>query len=170
MGRIAQKFKPIAYRRKLLKADAKKLRGALDLMEEKSAAWRTKLPKGHAVGFACHESFGTGVACAVDVSIENKRPKIHRVTVAVDLGLAVNPLTIESQFQAGVAFGVSQLMAKGAITLKDGRVEQRNFDDYTPPYIMDAPVAVDVHIVPSAEKPTGAHTMSNASSSGSQAS
>jgi isoquinoline 1-oxidoreductase beta subunit len=149
------KTDPIVYRRKLLKADAKKLRGALDLMEEKSAAWRTNLPKGHAVGFACHESFGTGVACAVDVSIENKRPKIHRVTVAVDLGLAVNPLTIESQFQAGVSFGVSQLMAKGAITLKDGRVEQRNFDAYTPPYIIDAPVAVDVHIVPSDEKPTG---------------
>jgi isoquinoline 1-oxidoreductase subunit beta len=149
------KTDPIAYRRKLLKADAKKLRGALDLMEEKSASWRTKLPKGHAAGFSCHEAFGTGVACAVDVSIENNRPKIHRVTVAVDLGLAVNPLTIESQFQAGVVFGVSQLMAKGAITLKDGRVEQRNFDAYTPPYIMDAPVVVDVHIVPSAEKPTG---------------
>ena len=149
------KIDPIAYRRKLLKPDAKKLRAALDLMDEKSAPWRTKLPKGHALGISCHESFGTGVACAVDVSIENKRPKIHRVTIAVDPGLAVNPLTIESQFQAGVAFGVTQLMAKGAITFKDGRVEQRNFDGYTPPYIVDAPVAVDVHIVPSAEPPTG---------------
>ena len=46
-------------------------------------------------------------------------------------------------------------MAKGAITLKNGRVEQRNFDGYTPPYIVDAPVNVDVHIVPSAEAPTG---------------
>jgi isoquinoline 1-oxidoreductase beta subunit len=149
------KVDPIAYRRKLLKPDAQKLRGALALMEEKSAAWRTKLPKGRAAGVSCHESFGTGVACAVDVSIKNKRPKIHRVTVAVDPGLAVNPLTIESQFQAGVCFGVSQLMAKGAITLKDGFVEQSNFDAYTPPYIIDAPTAVDVHIVPSTEKPSG---------------
>ena len=77
------------------------------------------------------------------------------MTVAVDPGFAVNPLTIESQFQAGVAFGVTQLMAQGAITLKDGRVEQRNFDGYTPPYISDAPVAVDVHIVPSTEAPSG---------------
>jgi isoquinoline 1-oxidoreductase subunit beta len=146
---------PVAFRRKLLNPDAKKLRGALDLMEEKSAAWRSKLPKGHAVGFSCHESFGTSVACAVDVSIEDNRPKIHRVTLAVDCGLAVNPLTVESQFQAGACFGVSQLMAKGAITLKDGYVEQSNFDAYTPPYIADAPVAVDVHIVPSAEKPSG---------------
>jgi isoquinoline 1-oxidoreductase beta subunit len=152
---LRAKIDPIAYRRKLLKRDAKKLRAALDLMDEKSAPWRTKLPKAHALGISCHESFGTGVACAVDVSIENKRPKIHRVTIAVDPGLAVNPLTIESQFQAGVAFGVTQLMAKGAITFKDGRVEQRNFDGYTPPYIVDAPVAVDVHIVPSTEAPTG---------------
>jgi len=146
---------PIAYRRKLLKPDEKKLRGVLDLMDEKSAAWRNHLAEGHATGVACHESFGTNVACAVDVSIANKRPKIHRVTVAVDCGTAVNPLTVESQFQAGVSFGVSQLMAKGAITFKSGHAEQNNFDGYTPPYIIDAPVAVDVHIVPSTEKPSG---------------
>ena len=67
----------------------------------------------------------------------------------------MNPLTIESQMQGGVGFGITQLMAKGAITLKNGRVEQRNFDGYTPPYIKDAPVEVDVHIVPSTEKPSG---------------
>ncbi|MCA1635971.1 MAG: molybdopterin-dependent oxidoreductase [Acidobacteria bacterium] len=149
------KTDPIAYRRKLLKPEAKKLIAALDLLEVKSATWRRNLPKGHAVGISCHESFGTGVACAVEVSVENKRPRIHRVTVAVDCGIAVNPLTIESQFQSGVAFGLSQLMAKGAITLKDGLVEQRNFDGYVPPYMPDAPIAVDVHIVPSAEAPSG---------------
>jgi isoquinoline 1-oxidoreductase subunit beta len=148
------KTDPIAYRRKLLDPKATKLHAALDLLEKKSV-WRSTLHKGHAAGIACHESFGTGVACAVDVSIENDRPRIHRATLAVDCGLAVNPLSIESQFQAGVAFGLSQLMAKGAITLKDGRVEQKNFDAYVPPYMVDAPVAVDVHIVPSAEKPTG---------------
>ena len=148
------KADPIAYRRRLLKPEARKLRAVLDVLAEKSA-WRRRLPRGHAAGVACHESFDTGVACAVDVSIENKRPRIHRATVAVDCGLAVNPLTIESQFEAGLAFGVSQLVAKGAITLQDGRVEQRNFDAYAPPYMIDAPVAVDVHIVPSGEKPTG---------------
>jgi isoquinoline 1-oxidoreductase beta subunit len=146
---------PIAYRRKLLKPEAKKLLRTLDLLEKASAGWRTRLPRGHALGVSCHESFGTGVACAVDVSIDNKRPRIHRATIAVDCGLAVNPLSIESQFQAGVSFGLTQLMAKGAITLKNGVVEQRNFDGYVPPYIVDAPVAVDVHIVPSTEAPTG---------------
>jgi isoquinoline 1-oxidoreductase beta subunit len=149
------KMDPIAYRRKLLKPEAKKLLGPLALLETATAPWRNRLPKGHALGISCHESFGTGVACAVDVSIENKRPRIHRATLAVDCGLAVNPLSVESQFQAGVGFGLSQLMAKGAITLKNGRVEQSNFDGFVPPYIIDAPMAVDVHIVPSGEAPTG---------------
>src|SRR6202166_3797572 len=149
------KMDPIAYRRKLLKPDARKLHGVLDLMEQQSAAWRSRLPRNHAVGIACHESFETGVACAVEVSIEDQRPRIHRATITVDPGVAVNPLTIESQMQGGLGFGVTQLMAKGAITLKNGRVEQRNFDDYTPPYIKDAPGAVDVHIVPDTEKPSG---------------
>jgi len=147
------KMDPITYRRKLLKPDSHKLRRTLDLLETKTANWR--LPRGRAKGIACHECFDTGVACAVDVSIENKRPKIYRATVAVDCGMAVNPLTIESQFQAGLGFGLIQLVSGGAITLKNGRVEQRNFDGYTPPYIIDAPVDVDVHIVPSTDAPTG---------------
>ncbi len=147
------KMDAMAYRRKFLKPDAKKLRAALDLVDAKSAPWRARLPKGHAVGFACHESFKTGVACAAEVSHENGRPRIHRVTMAVDAGMVVNPLSVESQFQGGIVFGLTQLL--GAITLRDGIVEQRNFDGYALPYIGDAPPLVDVHIVPSTEAPTG---------------
>jgi isoquinoline 1-oxidoreductase beta subunit len=148
------KSDPIAYRQKLLKADAKKLHSVLELLDQKSG-WRKSLPRGRAAGVACHESFGTAVACAVEVSIENKRPRIHRATVAVNCGMAVNPLSVESQFQGGLGFGITQLVAKGAITLKDGHIEQRNFDGYAPPYIIDVPAAVDVHIVSSIEAPTG---------------
>ncbi len=146
---------PIAYRQSLLSPDAKKLKACLALLQEKTASWRARVPRDHAVGIACHESFETGVACAVEVSIEDSRPRIHRATIAVDPGFAVNPLTIESQMQGGVSFGITQLVPRGAITVKDGRVEQRNWDGYTPPYIKDAPVTVDVHIVPSNEKPSG---------------
>ncbi len=146
---------PIAYRLKLLAPDAKKLRACVALLNEKTASWRNSIPRGRAVGIACHESFDTGVACAVEVSIEDGRPRVHRATIAVDPGFAVNPLTIESQMQGGATFGVTQLMSRAAITLKDGRVEQRNWDGYTPPYIKDAPVAAEVHIVPSSEKPSG---------------
>jgi len=148
------KVDPIAYRHKLLKADAKKLHSVLELLDQQSG-WRKTRPRGRAAGVACHESFGTAVACAVEVSIENKRPRIHRATVAVNCGLAVNPLSVESQFQGGLGFGITQLVAKGAITLKDGHIEQRNFDGYAPPYIIDVPTTIDVHIVPSTEAPTG---------------
>lgn len=149
------KADPIAYRLKLLGPDAKKLRACLALLEEKTASWRKSVPANHAVGIACHECFDTGVACAVEVSIEDRRPRIHRVAIAVDPGFAVNPLTIESQMQGGVTFGLTQLVARGAITLKDGRVEQRNWDGYTPPYMKDSPVKAEVYIVPSSEKPSG---------------
>jgi isoquinoline 1-oxidoreductase beta subunit len=146
---------PFAYRQSLLSPDAKKRKACLALLQEKTASWRARVPRDHAVGIACHESFETGVACAVEVSIEDSRPRIHRATIAVDPGFAVNPLTIESQMQGGVSFGITQLVPRGAITIKDGRVEQRNWDGYTPPYIKDVPVTVDVHIVPSNEKPSG---------------
>src|SRR5438876_4560699 len=149
------KADPITYRLNLLAADAKKLRACLTLLQEKTASWRNRTPRDRAVGIGCHESFGTGVACAVEVSIEDGRPRVHRATIAVDPGFAVNPLTIESQMQGGETFGITQLMPQGAITLKDGRVEQRNWDGYTPPYMKDAPVVADVYIVPSSEKPSG---------------
>jgi isoquinoline 1-oxidoreductase subunit beta len=149
------KADPITYRLNLLSADAKKLRACLTLLQEKTASWRNRVPRDRAVGIACHESFGTGVACAVEVSIEDGRSRVHRAAIAVDPGFAVNPLTIESQMQGGVTFGITQLMPQGAITLKDGRVEQRNWDSYTPPYMKDAPVVADVYIVPSSEKPSG---------------
>jgi isoquinoline 1-oxidoreductase subunit beta len=149
------KMDPIAYRLRLLAADAKKLRAPLMLLQERTATWRHNLPRGHAAGVACSEYHETGVACAVDVSIENNRPRIHRAAVAIDVGVAVNPLTIESQCQGGVIFGLSQLMAKAAITLKDGHVEQRNFDGFQLPYMKDTPPTIDVHIVPSGDRPTG---------------
>jgi isoquinoline 1-oxidoreductase beta subunit len=146
---------PIAYRLKLLVPGVSKSRAVLTLLKEKSSSWRSNVPRHHAYGMAVSEYQRSASACIVDVSIENKRPRIHRAMVAVHCGLAVNPLTIESQFQGGFVFGLTQLMAKGAITLKDGRVEQRNFDGFTPPYMVDAPVDVEVHIVPSTDAPTG---------------
>ncbi len=72
----------------------------------RSARLRRRLPTKHVAGIACHECFETGVAWAVDVSVEHNRPRIHRATIAVDVGLVVNPLTIESQYQGGLLFGL----------------------------------------------------------------
>jgi isoquinoline 1-oxidoreductase beta subunit len=151
---VRAKMDPIAYRLALLTPDARKLRNPLALLEEKTKAWRFRVPRNHAVGIACNEYHQTGVACAVEVSIENARPRIHRATVTADVGMAINPLTLEAQFQGGIVYGLSQLVAGGAITFSDGRVDQRNFDGHTPPYMHDAPVAIDVHIVSGTDPPT----------------
>ena len=143
---------PIAYRLKILDPEATKMRAALTLLQKKSG-WRHTLSRGHAAGIACADYQDTGIACAAEVSIVNKHPRIHRVTVAIDCGLPVNPLSIEAQCQGAIVFGLTQLLA--AITLKDGQVEQSNFNDFRPPYMSDAPIAIDVHIVPSSDAPVG---------------
>lgn len=147
------KIDPIAYRLSLFKPDAKRFVSSMKLLQDKTAGWRATLPKGHGFGVACGAYNGSAIACAVDVSIENGRPRIHRATAALDCGLAVNPLTIEAQVHSGFVFGLTQIVPGGAITMKDGIVEQRNLDGFAPPYMADAPVEIDVHLVPSGEAP-----------------
>ena len=78
---------------------------------------------------------------------------VDRVVCAVDCGIAVNPDVIRAQMEGGIGFGLSAAL-HGAITLKDGEVEQTNFHQYLPLRISEMP-AVEVHIVPSSEAPTG---------------
>ena len=142
---------PVEYRRRLL-ADRPRLRGVLDLAASK-AGWGTPLPAGRARGVAVHESFGSFVAQVAEVSIEGDRIRVHRVVCAIDCGIAVNPATIEAQMESGIAFGLGAALSS-AITFKDGRVQQSNFDDYRVLRLPDMP-RVEVHIVPSRERPGG---------------
>jgi isoquinoline 1-oxidoreductase beta subunit len=148
------KIDPIAYRLGLFKPDAKRFISSMTLLRDHTA-WRTSLGAGHGFGVACGMYNGTAIACAVDVSVVDGRPRIHRATAALDCGLAVNPLTIEAQVHSGFVFGLTQIVAGGAITIKNGIVQQRNLDGFAPPYMAETPVAIDVHIVPSGEAPTG---------------
>jgi len=142
---------PVEYRRRLL-ADRPRLRGALDLAAGK-AGWGTPLPAGRARGVAVHESFGSFVAQVAEVSVEGGRIRVHRVVCAIDCGIAVNPATIEAQMESGIAFGLGAALSS-TITFKDGRVEQSNFDDYRVLRLPEMP-RVEVHIVPSRERPGG---------------
>jgi isoquinoline 1-oxidoreductase beta subunit len=142
---------PVEYRRRLL-ANRPRLRSVLDLAA-KQAGWGTPLPAGRARGVAVHESFGSFVAQVAEVSVEGGRIRVHRVVCAVDCGIAVNPKTIEAQMESGIAFGLSAALS-GTITLKDGRVQQSNFNDYRVLRLPDMP-RVEVHIVPSSERPGG---------------
>jgi len=141
----------VAYRRRLLAGHPRHL-GVLELAAQKSG-WGGPLPAGRARGIAVHESFGSYVAQVAEVSLEAGRIRVHRVTCAIDCGIAVNPLTIEAQMESGIAFGLGAAL-HGAITFKDGRVQQSNFDDYPVLRLPEMP-AVDVHIVPSTARPGG---------------
>jgi isoquinoline 1-oxidoreductase beta subunit len=101
-----------------------------------------------------HESFNTFVAQVAEVTIASDGTiRVDRVVCAVDCGIAVNPDVVRAQMEGGIGFGLSAAL-HGAITLKDGVVEQSNFHQYMPLRINEMP-AVEVHIIASSEKPTG---------------
>lgn len=149
----AAKQDPIAYRLALLDAKRVRHRAVLTLVRDRSGWGKTPLPKGRARGVAVHESFGSVCAHVVEASADNGVIRVHKVTSAVDCGTAVNPLTIEAQIQSAIVYGLSAALY-GRITLKDGRVEQSNFDSYPVLRINEMPEC-SVHIVPSKEAPSG---------------
>jgi len=147
---------PVAYRRMLLEAKPRH-RGVLELAAEK-AGWDQPLAPGkgsgkRARGVAVHESFDTFVAQVVEVTVNDDKFTVDRVVCAVDCGTAVNPDVIRAQMEGGIGFGLGAALY-GAITLKNGEVEQSNFHDYAVLRINEMP-AIEVHIVPSTERPTG---------------
>ena len=145
---------PVTYRMGLFADKHPRHRAALQLAVDKSGYGKTRLPAGRAWGVAVHESFDSVVAYVVEASVKDGQPVLHRVTAGVHCNLAVNPRTVEAQVQGAAVMGLSMCLPGSAITLKDGVVEQSNFGDFTVARITDMP-AFDVHIVPSAEPPTG---------------
>lgn len=143
---------PLAYRLALMKDDPRAT-AVLKLAAAK-AGWGTPLPAGVARGLAIQASFGTVVAQVAEVRLAGGRPVVERVTCAVDCGIAVNPDIVRQQMEGGISFGLSAALGN-AITLTDGRVDQRNFDTYPSLRLAEAP-RIDVHIVPSTNPPTGA--------------
>lgn len=142
---------PVAYRRSLLANHARHL-GVLNLAAEK-AGWGSPLPAGQARGIAVHESFGSFVAQVADVSIEAGAIRVHRVVCAIDCGIAVNPAGITAQVESAVVFGLSATLF-GRLDIKGGRVQQSNYHDYRVLRMNQMP-QIDVHIVPSTDKPGG---------------
>jgi len=142
---------PVEYRRALLKNHPRHL-GVLNLAVEK-ANWKAPLPDGHALGVAVHESFGSYVAQVAEVSQDNLAIRVHRVVCAVDCGIAVNPKSIEAQMESCIAFGLGFTL-HSKLTIKDGQVVQSNYHDYQVLRLNEMPV-VEVHILPSSEKPGG---------------
>jgi isoquinoline 1-oxidoreductase subunit beta len=143
---------PFKYRRDLLQKHPRHLK-VLQTVADK-AGWGKRLATGQGRGIAVHESFGSFIAQVAEVSLNTKGElRVHRVVCAVDCGRIVNPDTIKAQMESGIVFGLTAALY-GAITLKNGRVEQGNFHDY-PLLRLAAMPKVEVHIVPSDDPPGG---------------
>ena len=143
---------PYELRRALL-ANQPRMLAVLDLVAQK-ANWGSPYPAGHARGIATHFSFDSYVAQVVEVSVDNDGTvHVHRVVAAVDCGRTVNPDTVKAQIEGGIIFGLTAAL-KTEITLEQGRVQQRNFNDYPMLRMFESP-AIEVYIVPSTERPTG---------------
>ncbi len=133
--------------------DNERLAGVLKLAAEK-AGWDGKQMAGKGRGVAVHKSFNSFVALVADVSTDAAGAvSVDNITCAVDCGLAVNPDVIRAQMEGSIGYGLGAIM-RNEVTLTDGVVDQANFPQYEPLRITDMP-NIDVHIVASAEPPTG---------------
>jgi len=142
---------PVEYRRALYaKAGADRHLAVLNLAVEKAGP---DVTLGFTRGVAVHESFGTLVAQVAEVKLVGGQPRVGRVVTAVDCGIAISPDQIASQMEGGTCYGLSAALY-GRITLKDGVVEQKNFDEYRVLRMTEAPT-VETYIVPSAKAPSG---------------
>jgi isoquinoline 1-oxidoreductase beta subunit len=143
---------PVEFRRSML-TKTPRLLAALDLAAEKSG-WGTPLPPRHGRGVSVQVSFASFIATVAHVEVSDQGDvRLHRLTTAVDTGIAVNPDTIVAQLEGGMIFG-STAALYGEITLANGRVKQSNFHDYRMLRIDQAP-AIDVHVIRSGEAPGG---------------
>lgn len=149
---LAANRDPVEYRRDLLKDHPRHL-GVMELAAEKSA-WGKSMSPGRGRGIAVHESFNSFVAQVAEVTVHaDKTFSVDRVVIAVDCGIAVNPDVVRAQMEGGMGFGLAAAL-NSEITLREGRVVQSNFHDYKVTRINQMP-QVEVHIVKSAQPPTG---------------
>jgi isoquinoline 1-oxidoreductase beta subunit len=148
MDELAHETKqdPLAFRQKLMSKHPKHL-AVLNAVADK-IGWSTPAPKGVFRGIAQHMGYGSHVAAAAEISLDDKGTlKIHRIVAATDPGYAVNPAQIERQVSGSFVYGLSALLY-GECTVKNGRIEQENFDTYNSMRISEMP-KVESIVMPS---------------------
>jgi isoquinoline 1-oxidoreductase beta subunit len=148
----AAKQDPVAFRSALMN-ESPRAKAVLELAAQK-AGWGQPLPERTGRGVSFQFVFGTYMAQIAEVEVATSGAvRVRRVVCAVDCGTAINPDTVQAQIQSAIIFGTTAALY-GEITLKNGRVEQSNFDSYQMLRIDEAP-SIEVHIVPSSEPPGG---------------
>jgi isoquinoline 1-oxidoreductase beta subunit len=126
--------------------DTGRLRNVVEVAA-REAGWGKKLPAGQGLGIAGHRSFVTYVATVVHAVVDKGKISIPRVDTAIDCGYCVHPERVRSQIEGAAVMGLA-LAKYGAITMKNGAVEQSNFNDYQVTRIDESPTEVRVHIIP----------------------
>jgi CO/xanthine dehydrogenase Mo-binding subunit len=148
----ATKKDPVDFRRSLL-AEQPRVLGVLNLAAE-MAGWGTPLPDGVGRGVSVQFAMGSYLSQVAEVEVsKDGEVRVRRVVCAVDCGQIVNPDTIIAQMEGGIIFGISAALW-GEVTLKGGRVEQHNFNDYRVLRINETPL-IEVHLVKNTEAPGG---------------
>ena len=143
---------PYAYRMKMLEGKPR-YANVLKLAAEK-AGWGKPVAAGRARGIALMEGYDSYMAQVAEVSLnKDGSVKVHKVTVAADVGHMVNPDTVEAQLQSSIIFGMGAVL-KHEITMKNGRVQETNYNTYEPVRMYEAP-QIDIVLVKSTEKPGG---------------
>jgi isoquinoline 1-oxidoreductase subunit beta len=146
----AAKRDPVAYRRSMLRSDARALK-VLNLVAEKSG-WGRAAPDGATRGVALAKAFGGYIAAVAEVSVRNGALKVHRMTAAVDCGQVIDPGIAASNIEGGVVWGLSAMQTE--ITFEHGEAMQSNFDAFEPMHLWQTP-PIEVHFVASDDKPGG---------------
>jgi isoquinoline 1-oxidoreductase subunit beta len=142
---------PVALRRELL-ADRPDFQQVLDLLVEKGD-WGKPMPRGKGRGVAVHESYDSIVGMTAEIAVADGEVRVERVVIVCDCGVVVNPRGVETQLEGGMIYGLSAALF-GEITVKNGRVEQGNFDTYPVARYKDAP-KTEVYISPTPGKRWG---------------
>ena len=142
---------PYAYRMAMLSKQPRLAR-VLKLAAEK-AGWSTPLPEGHTRGIALMDGYESYMAQIAEISVKDGAITVHKVVAVADVGHMINPDTVDAQIESAIIFGLSAVLGN-EITLKNGRVQQGNFNDY-PVLRMSQIPQIEVILVPSTEKPGG---------------
>ena len=143
---------PVEFRLAMLRKTPR-LANAIRVAAE-AANWGAKMPSRHGRGIAAHTVFGAHMATVAEVEVgSDGEVYVKRYVSAVDCGVAVNPDTVKAQIEGGLLFGLGAALF-GEITVKDGRIEQSNFNDYRVLRIAEAP-PIEVHIIDSTDAPGG---------------
>lgn len=144
---------PADYRRAIYRRGGATARIAVLDALCRHSGWGTPIEAGWARGMAVHNCFGSVVGQVAEVRLVEGRPIVRRVIAVVDCGIAVAPDQIRAQMEGGVGFGLTAALY-GGVTMKDGFVQEDNFDSY-PVLRMNEMPSVETHIIPSTKPPTG---------------